>query len=310
MIKSITVINQLNDAVTLSLTDPWDTGLIITNITGLGPPKANINSTDLALGDGAVFNSSRIDKRNIVFHFQLAEVYEEDGMHVKETIEEVRTNTYRYFQLKKKHRLIFETDTRYVEIEGYCESNEPEIFSEKETAQVSFVCPNPFFTAKTKTIRMNGVNEMFTFPFSNEIATQSLIMGEFSENVGESIPYHGDVDSGVVMTITAESGGAKNVEVVNLNSEERFVINTEKIVEDGTVTHIEQGDVLTFSSMPGAKTAMLRRDGTSRSILPTISRTGQWLHLVNGDNVFAYSADEGAENISIQIEGYLLFEGV
>ena len=304
MIKSITVINQLNDSVTLSLTAPWDTGLIITQITGIGPTKAVINSTDLALGDGAVFNSSRIEKRNIVFHFQLAEVLAEDGMHVEKTIEQVRLDTYRYFQLKKKHRLIFETDTRYVEIEGYVESNEPDIFNEKETAQVSIICPNPFFTAKTKTIKMNGVNEMFTFPFSNEEGTQSLIMGEFSENVGEKISYHGDVDSGVIMTIRAE-GAAKNVEVVNLKSKERFVINTAKM--EG---HIQQGDVLTFSSMPGAKTAMLLRGGVEKSILPTISRTGQWLHLVNGDNVFSYSAEEGAENISIEIEGYLLFEGV
>ena len=307
MIKSITVINQLNDSVTLSLTDPWDTGLIITQITGIGPTKAVINSTDLALGDGAVFNSSRIEKRNIVFHFQLAEVMEDDGIHVKKTIEQVRLDTYRYFQLKKKHRLIFRTDTRNVEIEGYVESNEPDIFNEKETAQVSIICPNPFFKANTNAVRLNGINELFTFPFSNPVGTKSLIMGEFTSKVGEKIPYHGDVDSGIVMKIThnSASGLTKNVRVVNLNSKEVFFIDTSKMTN-----HIERGDILTFSSLPGAKTATLLRDGVEKSILPTISRTGQWLHLVNGDNVFAYSAEEGAENITIDIEGYLLFEGV
>ena len=312
MIKSITVINQLGDSVTLSLSEPWDTGLIITGIDGLGPPKANISSTDLAMGDGAVFNSSRIEKRNIVFHFRLTEVMGEDGISVEKSIEDVRIDTYRYFQLKQKHRLIFETDTRFVEIEGYVESNEPDIFNKEETANVSIICPNPFFFAKSATCILNGVNEAFEFPFSNESLTEDLlVMGEYSENVGEGIPYHGDVDSGVVMTIAAH-GPCSGIRVVNMLSKERFVIDTSKIGQifgDGN-NDVIAGDVLTFSSMPGAKTARLRRNSKEVTILPTISRTGQWLHLVNGNNVFYYRCESGESNIQIEIVGYLLFAGI
>mgnify|MGYP002521502941 CR=1 FL=1 len=312
MIQSITVINQLGDSVTLSLTDPWNTGLIITGIDGLGPTKANISTTDLAMGDGAVFNSSRIEKRNIVFHFRLTEVMDGDGLRVLKTIEQVRLDTYRYFQLKKKHRLIFETDNRYVEIEGYVESNEPDIFNKEETSNISIICPNPFFFAKSQQAVLNGINEKFEFPFSNESLTEPLlIMGESSAAVGEAIPYHADADSGVVMKIKA-IGNARNIRVVNLLSKERFLIDTSKIraIFDDNVDDVVSGDLLTFSSMPGAKTATLKRNGVEKSILPTISRTGQWLHLVNGDNVFSYTCESGGANITIEIVGYLLYEGV
>lgn len=311
MIKSIAVTNHLNETVNLSLTDPWDTGLIIESIDGLGPPKANISSTDLAMGDGAVFNSSRIEKRNIVFHFILTPVM--DGVRVVKTIEQVRLDMYRYFQLKKPHTIIFETDTRRVEIVGYVESNEPKLFSNMETAGVSFICPNPFFFAKSRQAVLNGVNAMFEFPFSNEGDDPKLIFGEYSENVGEGIPYHGDVDSGVVMTIYAH-GPASNIRVVNMLSRERFIIDTSKIgaiFDDGNSDVID-GDVLIFSSMPGEKTAIMRRNGKEKSILPTISRTGEWLHLVNGNNVFYYKCDPstGEANLKIEIVGYLLYEGI
>ena len=51
MIKSITVINPKGESLELDLFHPEKSGLIVKSITGLGPPKANINSTELARAD-------------------------------------------------------------------------------------------------------------------------------------------------------------------------------------------------------------------------------------------------------------------
>ena len=135
MIKSVTVTNYLNQSITLELTRPELSGFIITSIDGLGPVNATINTTDIATTDGALFNSARVSTRNIVLSVR----------YLGTVIEDIRQLSYKYFPVKKKVNLVIETDNRSLEIEGYVESNEPDIFSKEESAAISIVCAFPFF---------------------------------------------------------------------------------------------------------------------------------------------------------------------
>ena len=67
MIKSVRIVNHLNESITLELARPEKSGFAILSIEGLGPSKATINSTEVSTMDGAIFNSSRVVARNIVF---------------------------------------------------------------------------------------------------------------------------------------------------------------------------------------------------------------------------------------------------
>ena len=125
MIKSITVKNYLNNSLKLELTRPDLSGFIIKSIDGLGPAKANINTSDVSTNDGSIFNSSRLDKRNIVIDLAFFQTK-------NESIEDIRQKSYKYFPVKKKVYLAVETDNHTVEAEGYVEYNEPDIFSENE----------------------------------------------------------------------------------------------------------------------------------------------------------------------------------
>ena len=71
MIKSVTVINHLNESVKMELRSPEKSGFLIQDITGLGPAKANVNSTEMATSDGSVYNSARLNSRNIVLTIKL-----------------------------------------------------------------------------------------------------------------------------------------------------------------------------------------------------------------------------------------------
>ena len=54
MIKSITITNYLGESIKIFLAqDNPDHGLLIKSIEGLGPAKANINTTNLATNDGS-----------------------------------------------------------------------------------------------------------------------------------------------------------------------------------------------------------------------------------------------------------------
>lgn len=161
MIRSITVVNHVGDQLELKLTDPYETGIAVISVDGLGPGEANIVTTEYATNDGAMYNSSRLSTRNIVLNFKLLPV---------PTIEQVRLKVYRYFPVKKPVWLIVETDSRRVQIQGYVESNVPEIFSDWETVQISILCPDPYFQSLSgQSTDFSGYRSEFEFNFYNGI---------------------------------------------------------------------------------------------------------------------------------------------
>ena len=185
MIKSVIVTNHLGESLEMVLANPWDTGFAITSIKGLGPSKANINVTDIATSDGAIYNSARQNKRNIVFKIQFVGT---------ELIETLRQKTYKYFPIKKKVALRFVTDNRDVEIIGYVESNEPDIFRSDEFCQISIICPDPnFYSAGDdgeSSIDFNTFSSLFEFPW-DEIEWEYWRVGVTYE-VGDLVQYYGN----------------------------------------------------------------------------------------------------------------------
>lgn len=67
MIYSFAITNYLGDRVKLELGKPEVSGFLIKSVTGLGPVKANVNTTEVVTNDGSMFNSARLSQRNIVF---------------------------------------------------------------------------------------------------------------------------------------------------------------------------------------------------------------------------------------------------
>ena len=63
MIKSLTVTNYRGSKLKIVLDEAEPShGLIINNITGIGPSDANLNYSDYASNDGSEFNSARLEK--------------------------------------------------------------------------------------------------------------------------------------------------------------------------------------------------------------------------------------------------------
>lgn len=306
MLKTITIINHRDEILKLELTNPYDTGLVVKGITGIGPVKANINTTELAISDGAIFNSARANSRNIVFSFQLLEDPKTN------LVETVRQRTYKYFPLKKMLTLLFETDHRIAEIQGYVESNEPDIFQKDETIQISIVCPSPYFYTPDSTIVLNGVESMFTFPFSNESLTEDqIIFGNIVSSVSTEYFYDGDVDSGVIFHIHC-TDAVKNIMVYNMETRERMSIDTSviKTIVGSQQDDLIAGDDIYLSTISGDRYIYLVRGGVEYNILPSIPKITDWITVQKGSNVFGYLAETGKSNVGIDIHTNILYEGV
>ena len=302
MIKSITVTNYRGDSIKLELTRPEDSGFIVMSVSGLGPGKANINTTDVATNDGSFYNSARVQNRNIVISLRYL---------WSNTIEDARQRAYKYFPLKTKVTLLIETDNRMAEIEGYVESNEPEIFSKEEGSDISIICPNPFFRdpREIQKTSFSGIEPLFEFPFSNESLTEPLL--EFSEivdNIERTLIYDGDVETGVTISIKVY-GEASGITIYNIGTRESMKI-LDSVIKSISGSGLVEGDEVLICTVTGKKSATLVRNGKSTNIINAIDRSSNWFRLAKGSNIFAYTADTGRNSIQVEIQNDVLYEGV
>lgn len=301
MIKAITITNHLNESIHLSLTEPEKSGLIIKNIEGLGPVKANINFTEMATVDGALDNSARIGTRNIVISLIFIE---------KPSIEDTRLKTYKYFPNKKSITFSIETDNRICEIIGRVESNNPSIFEEQEGCQISILCPDPYFYSIDRYQNVfYGIEPLFEFPFSNESLTENLIeFGEIKQYTEGNVYYDGDVEIGLTMTIHA-LGPAKGITIYNLRTREMMTIDDNKF-ETIVGSGIQAGDDIIITTNKGEKGIVLYRSGMFTNILNCLGKPIRWFQISKGNNIFGYRAEEGLYNLQFIVENRVIYEGV
>lgn len=142
MITKLEVFSSQPDAPELPLGGfaPNDDPIQLRNIDGLGPVKADIVSTPFATGRGELYQGGTTGKRNIVLTLGLNPDWAE------QTMAALRQMLYRYFIPEQWCKLrFFSHELPTVDIEGYVESFEPNIFSEDPEVQISVICPKPDF---------------------------------------------------------------------------------------------------------------------------------------------------------------------
>jgi len=301
MIKSVAVTNHLGESIILELRFPEKSGFLVRGIEGLGPSRANINTTEISSDDGSNYNSARVSSRNIVLTL---------GFLPDPTIEDTRQLSYKYFPIKKLVKMVVETDKRICETYGYVESNEPDIFSKEESTVISVICPNPYFySSDVKVTTFSGTIPVFKFPFSNNSLSQKLIsFGQIVNQTSQTVYYTGDADIGLIISIHA-LGPATNVVIYNTGTREEMHIDSAKLV---TLTgyDILAGDDIFISTVKGSKSITLLRNGEFINILNCLDKNVDWFQLTKGDNVFVYTADAGSSNLQFRISNQTVYEGI
>lgn len=302
MIKSVTAINHLGESLKMVLDRPEETGIIVSQIDGLGPVKANLYLSESAMMDGGTHNGSRLTTRNIVINldFRLAA-----------DAEDLRLETYKYFPEKKEITLEFETTHRHVKAFGWVESNTPDIFQPESSSQISILCGDPFFykVGQMQATTFSGIVPEFEFIYENNSLTQKLTeFGEIMHKQENVVNYIGDADVGVTITIHA-TGPARNITIYNARSREVMYIDTDYI-QTLTGSPFSSGDDIIIKTSIGKKSVTLLRAGLTYNILNCLRKGSDWFQLTKGGNIFAYDAEEGALELWFKIENETLYTGV
>lgn len=304
MIYTIIATNAKGDSVELDLANPWAGGIAVTGASGLGPAEGTINTVNFATSDGALFNSSRIKSRDIELNLKF----------MGSDIEAVRHKLLRYFRVKHPITLDFITDYRHTYITGHVEKNEIDIFSNSEGADLTIVCPNPFFRlrdpAKGKnSVRFTTSAPSFEFEFQDPNSdSPTLIFGEMTATGETVVVYEGDTDASTIVDIQF-LGPASGVKLYNTTTQTRINIDTNEISRLLGST-IRAGDRLSISSGIGDKYVKAYRDGNVYNALSVLDKDSDWIFLTPGDNLITVRADTGIDNVSAIISFENLYESI
>lgn len=304
MIYTIIATNAKGDSVELDLANPWAGGIAVTGASGLGPAEGTINTVNFATSDGALFNSSRIKSRDIELNLKF----------LGSDIEAVRHKLLRYFRVKHPITLDFITDYRHTYITGHVEKNEIDIFSNSEGADLTIVCPNPFFKLRDpvkgkNSVRFTTSTPSFEFEFQDPNSdSPTLIFGEMTTTGETVVVYEGDADASTIVDIQF-LGPASGVKLYNTTTQTRINIDTNEISRLLGST-IRAGDRLSISSGVGDKYVKAYRDGNVYNALSALDKDSDWIFLTPGDNLITVRADTGIDNISAIISFENLYESI
>ena len=106
----------------------------IVAIDGLDPPLNTVNISAAGIQDGGRFNSSRLNPRNVVITAVLFG-----------DIEASRQKLYKIFRQKSPVSIYFRDKNRNLKTVGYVEQHTCNPFEQMETAQISLLCPDPYW---------------------------------------------------------------------------------------------------------------------------------------------------------------------
>jgi hypothetical protein len=301
MINSITVTNHLDESITIELRFPEKSGFLVQGIEGLGPAKSDIAISKMAGIDGGIYNSAKVNSRNVVLMLKFL---------FNPTIEDMRQLSYKYFPLKRKIKFRIDTDNRSLEAYGYVESNEPDIFNSQEGTAISILFPESYlFASEYSVTDFSSVIPLFEFPWSNEsLVTPLLEFSELEQETETNIYYPGDAPIGLTIYIHA-NGPANDVTIINSDTLETLDIDSAQLISI-TGSDIVEGDDIEISTVRGNKYATLTRGSTEYNILNALGQDPTWFQLEKGDNVYAFTADSGITNLQFQIINDIAYEGV
>lgn len=289
MFRRVTVINNKGAELPLDLYHPELSDLVLINITGLGIDQVAISTTSLGSMDGAIFNNSRMEPRNIVIDVMMD--------YTKNNIEGIRHKMQEYFLPNVPITLVFDLDEIHCQIKGYVDKVDPLIFESRERAQISIICPDPCFYANDYSLfTFSGANPLFEFPFSNESLVLDLIeFGELLEDPRAHINYKGSLKTGMVIRIDFMSE-SDNIAIYNVDTGEELRINMDMILSN-FLLQPTRGDYIEINTVTGNKSAKLYKASESKwyDILGAIDINSDWLQLTPGLNVFDYHAEHNTD---------------
>lgn len=280
--------NASGDVMTLTGKEPK---YQIIDIQGLNPPAAQINTSTIVGMDGAVFNSSKLQTRNLVLTIK-----------INGDVELNRLRLYSYFRTKEWCKFYYTNDSLEVTIDGYVDSVECNLFTNAETAQISIICPYPYFRSIAEiTQDFSNVLKKFVFPFSIN-HDDPVVISEIGDAGTAKIYNSSESENGMVMYVNFLEDES-SLEIINTFTGDDFKL----------VHAFLAGDTVIIDTNKGRKSISLIRAGAVTNLFAALQTGSVFLQLLPGMNTFNYLVSGSIDNVDevkILLKFYNIFRGV
>lgn len=276
--------NEFNNLLQLSQNeDKWQ----LLSVTGLNQPPANIATSVIPNFDGARFNSSRLEPRNIVI-----------TLAIKGNVETNRMILNSVIYSKRYLKVYYKNNTVDVYIEGHVESFEYDVFENGVQAQISIICPNPYWIDSNTNISvLTPMIDLFEFPFS--LPQEGISFGELINDFSNTLINGGSVQTGAVITITSDYT-VLNPSITNVTTAQTMKLNVE----------ITPNDQIVISTLRGKKFISMYSAGNMQNIINNLDESSSWINVVPGENIFTLGADHDLEHMQASVAIQNLYGGV
>lgn len=257
---------------------PW----LLTDVDGVYLIDANLYTSDNTMTDGATYQGTTIEKRNIVLTLL------DKGTDHKAD----RTFLYQVFKPKAPGTLVYEEDGDEKSIDYYVENVSIEGLGKHRSATVSLICPDPFFTDTIDTeVIIAGWQKLWTFP--HEFTLESF--GERTKTKIGTVNNESAADNiGLTITITA-TGAVTNPSITRVESQQTMKIGT-----SSSPFTMASGDVLRITTGVNDKHVYYTANGgTEEEINQYLDESSEFIQIMRGINSIGYTADSGDDYMDV-----------
>ena len=273
--------NKYGQMVELTHRQEWT----VKSVDGLDPPDAVINTVRNAQTDGTVFNSAYADNRQIII-----------TLAINGDAEKNRIALYRYAKTKQKVRLYYQNGERNVYIDGYIQYMHVGLFEQKQVAQITIICTDPFFkNVESTTTPLESRINRFQFPFS---ISDPIPFSDIVSVMDVDVYNNGDVDTGAIITLAARG----------LVVYPKLYYSVEDWFELDTV--MQTGDTIIINSINKQKSVKRLRYSLAQNLIGSIKYGSTWPVFKPSDNYLSVTAQNGESNLDVFVTLTALYEGV
>lgn len=284
-------INQKNEEVEFSSRS----STLLVQIDGL----SGLESTDVSytgyMQDGAAYQSSRFEKRQIIIKFHVVCESESNLLAVRSKIHRVfnpklgsGTLVYEYKGVSRKIKCVADGLPTMQLASNVSDCS----------GEVILLAHDPFFLDNTET-KVDVATWRSAFKFPLTIPKSGMIFGYKEPSLIANVVNNGDVECGLTIEFIAK-GTVKNPSLLNINTQEYIKVNRTMVA----------GELIIVSTGYNNKKIVSELDGITTNIMNYLDLSSSFLQLEVGDNLFRYDADDNLSQLEVNIRYTQRYLGV
>lgn len=258
--------------------------LLVTKIDGLGSPKNEIHRQKSPYQDGTTVTHSVLDERELAIEGVILADFQDRQIY--------RQILLQTFNPKLKGMLIYENGGIKKRIECVPElapSFPSNMQVNYQQFLITLLCPNPFWQDVDRTKAEIAIwRGALEFPL--ELVEEGIELGFREPSLIVNIFNPGDVPCGIEIRFKALAT-VVNPSLFNVNTREYIKLNKTMIA----------GETIVVTTHFGSKRVESHLNGVITNAFNWLDLGSTFLHLDPGDNLLRYDADDGLNNLEVDI---------